>query len=54
MGPGRLNHAEKVVHRFHKSESCLFHSVHRFRVDFLRPDGAAASVSRAILTLTMA
>ena len=28
------NELGKVIHRFRKHESCVFHSIHRFAVDF--------------------
>jgi hypothetical protein len=29
------NNGGRVIHRFHKRESCVFHSIHRFSVSFL-------------------
>lgn len=31
------NENREVIHRFHKRQSCVFHSVHRFSEDFTRP-----------------
>jgi hypothetical protein len=35
------NEFARVVHRFHKRESCVFHSIHRFRRDFDSPGNEA-------------
>jgi hypothetical protein len=31
------NAARGVIHRFHKRESCVFHSIHRFSASFASP-----------------
>ena len=35
-GLGANNECGKVVHRFHKRESCVFHSIHRLSDSFGR------------------
>ena len=34
---GANNDADRVIHRFHKRESCVFHSIHRFSASFAPP-----------------
>lgn len=36
-GLGRNNEPGGVVHRFHKRESCVFHSIHRLPTSFRIP-----------------
>jgi len=43
------NDKSHVIHRFHKRESCLFHSIHRFSVSFVAIGNNPLTCDNAIM-----